>query len=175
MKTAWRWIIPAALFAVAAHAANPVKVSIGWEYKDVAAKVELYEPKNFVRLWETRSVKSAGELPIAGKIEGSTFRLAPGERKRFVLVMRNDTDKPLYFFAAPHQVLPVEHSLGFKFKCLCVNHAFIVGPKETWYRVVELQMSDGFVGNELAITHALIGIDEKRAKEFSQPAGMPDM
>jgi hypothetical protein len=175
MSTTWRWMAPAALLALTAQAAEPINVSIGWQYKDIAAHIELYEAKGYPRLWETRSVKSVSDLPIAGKIDSAAFKLRPGEKKRFVLVMRNDTDKPLYFFAAPHQVSPVEHSLGFKFKCLCVNHAFIVGPKETWYRVVELHMSQGFVGDALAITHTIIGIDEKRAKEFSQPAGMPDM
>lgn len=175
MNTAWVWMGAAALLVGAAQAAGPAKVSIGWDYKDIGTKMEIYEPKGHPRLWETKSVKAPSELPIAGKIEDSAFKLMPGERKRFVLVMHNDTDTPTYFFAAPHQAHPVEHSLGFKFKCLCVNHAFTVGPKETWYRVVELQMSDGFVGDELAITHTIIGIEEKRAREFSKPTGMPDM
>ncbi len=175
MRSALIWMAPIALLALTAHAAASTKVSIDWLYKDTAAKIELYEPKDRPRLWETRSVKSMSELPVAGKIQDAAFKLAPGEKKRFVLVVRNDSDKPLYFFAAPHQALPVEHTLGFKFKCLCVNHAFIVPPREIWYRVVELQMSEGFVGDTLAITHTIIGIDEKRAKEFSRPTGMPDM
>ena len=175
MRTALIWMAPMALLTLTADAAESTKVSINRQYKDTAARIELYEPKDRPRLWETKSVKSPGELPIAGKIEGATFELEPGEKKRFVLVVRNDSDKPLYFFAAPHQALPVEHTLGFKFKCLCVNHAFIVPPREIWYRVVELQLSEGFVGDTLAITHTIIGIDEKRAKEFSRPTGMPDM
>ena len=175
MRSALTWMAPIALLALTAHAAASTKVSINWEYKDSAAKIESYEAKDRPRLWETRSVKSMSELPVAGKMQEAALTLAPGEKKRFVLVVRNDSDKPLYFFAAPHQALPLEHTLGFKFKCLCVNHAFIVGPKETWYRVVELQMSEGFVGDALAITHAIIGIDGKRAKEFSHPAGMHDM
>lgn len=175
MKTAWAWMGAVALFAGAAQAAGPVRVNIAWDYRDIATKVEIYEPKGHPRLWETKAVKTATELPITGKIDGSAFDLVPGQKKRFVLTMRNDTDRTLYFFAAPHQVHPVEHSLGFKFKCLCVNHAFTVAPKETWYRVVEFYLSDGFVGNELTISHTIIGIDDKRAKEFSKPTGMPDM
>jgi len=109
----------------AVHAADRVKVNIGWEYKDIEAKVELYEVKNRSRLWETKSVKLINLAPIGDKIESSVLLLEPGQSKRFVLVMRNETEKPLFFFAAPHVAHPVEHSLGFKFRCLCINHAFI--------------------------------------------------
>jgi len=156
------------------QAASPAKITINWEYKNFAEKVELFEAKGYPRLWETKSVKTVAELPIAGRLEAASFTLDPGARKRFVLVMRNDGNKPLYFFAAPHQTHPVEHSLGFKFKCLCVNHAFTVGPKEVWYRVVELQLAEGFVGDALTVTHTIIGIDAARAKEFSQPVGGTD-
>lgn len=152
-----------------------VKVNIGWEYRGVESPIELFEVKGRPHLWETKSVKSSETAPIGTRIGTSAFEMSPQEVRRFVLVMKNNSDKPIYFFAAPHQVLPPEYSLGFKFKCLCVNHAYTVGPHETWYRVVELRLSDGFVGDKMSITHTIIGIDAKRAKEFSQPREMPDM
>lgn len=165
----------ALLLSSLVQAAESASVSVNWAYKDFSAKVELYEVKGQSRLWETKSVKSLNQAPVAERMESQDFRLNPGDSKRFALVVRNDTDRPLYFFAAPHQVHPVEHSLGFKFKCLCVNHAFVVGPREIWYRVVELRLSEAFVGPELTITHTILGIDEPRARAFSQPVGMPDM
>jgi len=159
----------------AVHAADRVKVNIGWEYKDIEAKVELYEVKNRSRLWETKSVKLINLAPIGDKIESSVLLLEPGQSKRFVLVMRNETEKPLFFFAAPHVAHPVEHSLGFKFRCLCINHAFTIGPNETWYRIVELRLANGFVGREFSVTHSVIRIDQSRAKLFAKEPVLPDL
>jgi hypothetical protein len=174
MRQGWFALIMAVVWS-SVHSDESATVHINWTYKDFPAKVELYGVKGHPRLWETKSVKSLDHAPVVARLESSDFRLGPGDRVRFALVVRNDTDKPLYFFAAPHQAHPVEHSLGFKFKCLCVNHAFVVAPRETWYRVVELSLSEAFVGSELTITHTILGIDEVRARAFSRPSGMSDM
>ena len=79
----------------------------------------------------------------------------------------------MYFFAAPHVVEPAEYSLGFKFKCLCINHAFSIGPKETWYRVVELRVSKDVVGDNLNITHTIVGIDKDKMKQFEIKKAKP--
>lgn len=167
--------LSALLFSCTAGASDTVRVRIDWVYKDLSSRIEMYEVKGHARLWDTRSVKNLDMAPVAGKIESPVLTLGLGSSKRFVLVMRNETNKPIYFFAAPHHVQPVEYSLGFKFKCLCINHAFTVGSGETWYRVVELRVSDGIVGDMLTITHALIGIDQNRADAFSREHGIPEM
>lgn len=150
-----------------ALAASPVTVDIRWEYLKFGANVELFEIDGRQRLWETKSVKGIAEAPLAAPIAGSAITLNAGRKKRFALVVRNETAEPLYFFAAPHVINPAEHSLGFKFKCLCINHAFAVGPGEVWYRIVEFWLSKDFVGNELTVTHSIIGIDKPRAEAFS--------
>lgn len=129
-------------------------------------------------LWLTNSVANLVAAPVGEKIETSSFELTPGQRKRFVLIVKNPTDKPKHFFAAPHTVHPEEESLGFKFKCLCINHAYTINAKEIWYRVVDFRLSQKFVGKELTITHTIIGIDSKRAASFLQEhdmSAMPDM
>ena len=174
MRVAWCCLVFMASSFFSVHAADKVKVNIGWEYKDIGAKVELHEVKSRSRLWETKSVKLMNLAPIGNKIENSVLLLEPGQSKRFALVMRNETEKPLFFFAAPHVAHPVEHSLGFKFRCLCINHAFTVGPKETWYRIVEFRLANGFVGRELSVTHSVIRIDQSRAKLFAKEPVLPD-
>jgi hypothetical protein len=126
-------------------------------------------PGNQSKLWEMGTSDSEGQLPIGDEIVNGALEVKPGSATRFVLVMRNTTNAPMYFFAAPHHVNPVQLSLGFKFKCLCINHAFEVPPGHTWYRVVELRMDEGFKGNEITIEHALIGLDEERKKAFEMP------
>jgi cytochrome c oxidase assembly protein Cox11 len=104
----------------------------------------------------------------------TTLTLEPGQDRRFVLVVQNTGDQPLYFFAAPHVVQPPDQALGFKFKCLCVNRAYIVGPHETWYRVVEFRLSPDFAGQQLTVMHTIIGIDKKRADAFSKDPVIPE-
>ncbi len=165
-----------ATLAWPALAAGPaVKIGVQWLYKDFPDPVTLYEVKDNPSLWETRSVPGLTQAPIGTPIQGASFELTPGQHKRFAMVVQNTTDHPLYFFAAPHRVQPEEAALGFKFKCLCVNRAYTVGPKEIWYRVLELRLGQNFVGNELTLTHTLVGIDKKRAAAFSTESLMPDM
>lgn len=174
MRMGWIGAVLVALVPITAESASPVKVNIAWEYKDFSEKIEIRETKGKPRLWETKSINLSPQAPLGDKIGNSAFVLEPGQAKRFALVVRNESDKPIFFFAAPHGVHPVEHSLGFKFKCLCINHAFSVGPKETWYRIVEFTLSKQFVGSELTVTHSIIGIDKDRAGAFSMAPAIPD-
>lgn len=155
------------LLPLPALADAPVTVDIRWEYHTFGAEIELYEVEGRPRLWETKSVKGLADAPVAAPIEGSSITLNAGRKKRFALVIRNETTEPLYFFAAPHVINPVEHSLGFKFKCLCINHAFAIGPGEVWYRIVEFWLSKNFEGDRLTVTHSIINIGKARAEAFA--------
>lgn len=145
-----------------------VRVKIQWDYKNVPLRIELYEPatERPVQLWDTGSVAAPQEAPVSIPIHNGEFIQRPGGNKTFVLTMKNPGTKPVHFFAAPHHVDPQEHSLGFHFNCLCVNHVFTVPPGHTWYRVVRLQMHKDFRGETLAIRHTLIGAGEEQMKVF---------
>jgi hypothetical protein len=160
---------------VSAAAQEPVKVSIQWDYKDFPGEIVLHEAKQGARLWDTRGVATLGDAPVGKRIENAVLSVTPGQNRRFVLVVHNSGKKPLYFFAAPHAVHPAEHTLGFKFKCLCIDHAFTVAPGASWYRVVELRLAKDFVGKELTVRHAIIGIDKLRASSFSNKPAAPDL
>ena len=71
MRVAWCCLVFMASSFFSVHAADKVKVNIGWEYKDIGAKVELHEVKSRSRLWETKSVKLMNLAPIGNKIENS--------------------------------------------------------------------------------------------------------
>jgi len=166
------------LLAGSACAEPAVKIDIKWLYKDFVSPVNIYEVKGRPLLWQTNSVANLAAAPVGSPISSASFQLAPGQKKRFVLIVQNNTDKPQHFFAAPHSAKPEEQALGFKFKCLCINHAYSINPRETWYRVVEFRLSPQFEGDGLAISHTIIGIDSKRAASFSQEhemSSMPDM
>ncbi|MFO1518282.1 MAG: hypothetical protein U1F57_01245 [bacterium] len=147
-------------------AGGPVSVKIAWDYKDVPAPMKIYElsTTKHAELWDTGTGGKLEDLPVSKEIADSNLSLSPGSKKMFVLVLKNTTAQPLYFFAAPHVVNPPELSLGFKFKCLCINHVYQVAPGQYWYRVVELNMDPSYVGNAVEIKHTLIKVDEARAK-----------
>lgn len=152
--------------------ADQVKVHLAFEPVEFKGEMEIFEvkPRTHTALWQTETEKDEDKIPIGERIEKNTFEMRPGSTKRMVLVMRNPTKETKYFFAAPHVVDPPVYSLGFKFKCLCINHAFSIPPGEIWYRVVELRMDKDFVGDAFEIKHSLIGLDAARAKEFELKA-----
>lgn len=152
--------------------ANKVSIHIQWESTTLPLKMEIREPNGAqtLALWTTGSVKEGKLVPFGDLIPENTIVLKPGSKKQFLLVMKNPTDTAVHFFAAPHSAMPVEHSFGFKFKCLCVNHAFTVPPKETWYRVVEIRLAPDYLGDELILTHNLISISRERMLQFEKSA-----
>jgi len=141
-----------------------VEVSITWDYRDLPLKMDIREPSGLrpLELWTTDLVQNLQNAPFSSLIPDSKFQLPPGGKKSFVLTMTNSGTEDIYFFAAPHIASPVEHSLGFKFKCLCVNHVFHVPIGSTWYRAVEFKLSDHFLGNRLVVSHTLIGTTKDR-------------
>lgn len=147
-----------------------IRAGILWEKKGFPFEMELYEGaiQRPVDLWATGSVKNIEDAPVSVRIEGNDLFLKPGAKKRFVLVVKNESDKDFYFFAAPHSMEPAEGSLGFKFKCLCINHAFYIPPREIWYRVVELRTGGEALSRDLKITHTLIGMDEERLRIYQK-------
>ncbi|TGM34800.1 LIC11469 family lipoprotein adhesin Lsa20 [Leptospira biflexa] len=149
-----------------------VKLDVKWEYTSLPLEMEIREPSGaqVLALWTTGSVPEGKKAPFGDPIPNGQIVLKPGSKKQFLLVMKNTTENPVYFFAAPHSAMPVEHSFGFKFKCLCVNHAFSVPPKETWYRVVEIRLAPDYLGDSLVLTHNLIGISHERMLQFEKSA-----
>ncbi len=153
--------------------AETLSAKIDWQYQNIAPGMHIYELKAGAKapLWQTATVKDAAQLPVGKEIADGELQIEKGTPRRFVLVYQNTGDQPLYFFATPHHAEPAEYSLGFKFKCLCIDHAYSVGPHETWYRVVELRTSRDMAGKAISLTHMLVGIDKTRMEKFSlQPA-----
>lgn len=167
MKTLFCALVLVAL-ASSVHA-EEITAKIDWQYQSIASGMHIYEvkPGEHPNLWQTVSEKNPAKLPIGKEIANGELHFEKGSAKRFVLVYNNPGNTPLYFFATPHHVEPAEYSLGFKFKCLCIDHAYSVGPHESWYRVVELRTSRDMAGNAISLTHTLVGIDETRMKKFS--------
>lgn len=150
-----------------------LRIQLGWKYVNLPAglmKTHELGANASPKLWETGTATALSATPAGSEIPEGKLLLYPGSNKTFVLVIRNTTKQPLYFFAAPHQVSPAAASLGFKFKCLCVNHAFKVAPGAIWYRVVQLQLAEKYRGEgTLEIVHDLIGIDARQMQDFALP------
>lgn len=147
--------------------AAPTNIIIEWTYKNIKGlKIELHEVDEKIPLWNTKNSQTLENTGIKDLIKDNSLTVEPNRRRKFALVAFNNTNKPIYFFAAPHSTTPDELSLGLRFKCLCVNHAFKIEPKMYWYRVVELRLDPGYNAKKMKITHSIIGVDSKKAKEF---------
>lgn len=172
------WMLPFLDIHPVFAAPQSVNADIKWSYQKVTGAMKIYEPTAArpLTLWEMGNGKTLADLPVAKEIANARVQIPIGGKKQFILVMKNDTTKVAYFFAAPHAMDPPEYSLGFKFKCLCVNHVFKIPPGEFWYRVVELHLDENYGGGEaITITHNLIGVAEDRMQEEETPAkGKPE-
>jgi hypothetical protein len=159
-----------------AHAGVDVDVALDWRVENLAGKMQVYTlaPEKKVPLWQTRVVGTLAETPAGALLPAGHKLLRKGQNHRFVLVYKNEAPTTEFFFAAPHAVDPAESSLGFKFKCLCVNRAYEVPAGKVWYRVVELRLAKNMVGDRLAVSHTLVGIDKSRAEEFSHDSESGD-
>lgn len=153
------FLLPFESFAISSN------IQIEWRYTKVPIKIRIHEVEQTLPLFKMDSVKGLQGTGVGPEIAGSVLQLEPNRRRMFALVAKNDTAKAVHFFAAPHQAHPAVNSFGFKFKCLCVNHVYRVGPGETWYRVVELRLASQFKGSSLTITHDIIGVGEAEYKD----------
>ena len=158
------------LFSLLSHADTQIPIKIGWNYKNATFEMKTYTVKDSAVVWATNNVLKLEGTPVLSIIPDSKLLMSPNRRMKFALVAHNPTSKPIYFFAAPHTALPSEHSLGFKFKCLCMNHAFKIEPKSYWYRIVEFRLSPSYDGTNLQVTHDIIGINAETAKKYVDPA-----
>lgn len=146
---------------------TPVKVKFLWDGDGFPAEMKVYELKKGVNLplWTTGATDDKN-LPIGKEIPNEKgMMMKRGATQRFVLSLKNSTKKDLYFFATPHTVDPAKHSLGFDFRCLCLNHAYHAPAGKTWYRVVTLQLDPEFSGKSVEVKHALIPVSKQRAEQ----------
>jgi hypothetical protein len=159
-------LLMGAIAQAAAPEPAPVPVRVAWTYDGIPPEMKLYALKPGIwPIWQTETVERASDAPVIDEIPASTVRLRPGEARTVALFYTNRSGRTVRFFAAPHHVEPESDSLGFKFKCLCTNHVYVVPPGRSWYRIVELKLAKGFVGDHLDIRHRLIEVDETRVEE----------
>ncbi|MEK6750218.1 MAG: hypothetical protein AABY83_13620 [Pseudomonadota bacterium] len=142
---------------------DPIHIHLQWQYSELHAQMEVYEPKTKPRqrVWKTRSVTDWARVPVTKRLDDARFDIMPGTAKRLVLVMRNDTDQPLRFMAAPHEAEPLGgKDARFRFKCLCVHQTFVVGAHQIWFRVVELRAAPSVIDKNITLTHTLMGVPD---------------
>lgn len=82
--------------------ASKVSIQIQWETTTLPLQMEIREPSGAqtLALWTTGSVKEGKQAPFGDLISDSNLVLKPGSKKQFLLVMKNPTDTPVYFFCS---------------------------------------------------------------------------
>jgi hypothetical protein len=153
--------------ALALTGSSSVQVRLVFKPTNFQIGVHAFElaPGRRFPLWQMGSARDRKDLPTGKELADLAISVDPGSARRFLLAFENPGDEPIHFFAAPHGVAPAENALGFKFKCLCVNHAFLIPAHGWWYRVVEVRMSEGTSGT-LTVEHNLFRVSAAKAKAF---------
>ncbi|MFN7904153.1 MAG: hypothetical protein ACK5P5_03125 [Pseudobdellovibrionaceae bacterium] len=155
-------------FAIKKHnqKVSNVTVSIQWKYKNFPLEMMLYHPATSFQgkfVGRTGVVGSMKKAKLGEQIQGE-IQVARDSSFSAVLVVKNTTKQDVYFFAVPHEVSPIEASLGHQFFCLCKNLVFKVPPGKVWYRVVNLEISPEFMNiDKFKIEHQIIGISRVEA------------
>jgi hypothetical protein len=148
---------------------SPLKTTfhLKWRYKKFPANIRLFEVSNSTvpRLNVTLNDNNwEKNLPIVREITDGKVTLEGASFKMLAMVVENTSDKPLYFYAAPHSIEPAQGSLGVKFYCLCFGDIFRIRPKTTWYRLVQVRVFPSNRTPEITMVHEILGIDEAKAK-----------
>lgn len=147
---------------------------ISWDYQNFPFRISLYDLKNpkIIKVGSTGRLKNRTDSLLANPIVTPSIWVPEGDRYIFALAVENTSNRKFYFHVVPHEVTPIEYSLGTKFNCLCYGHIYSVGPGQTWYRIVSLQNVTPSLGTQFAIRHKVIGLDQKfyfkDAKEFQE-------
>lgn len=149
---------------------RPIEFEMKWLYSNFPFKMRLHEVDPSIPLWNMGTSKKLPQF-VKDEIPKSKIEVAPGQRKKFALVFFNHTNETKYFFASPHEINPAEFSLGFKYNCLCMNHAYRVAPKSYWYRSVELRVGNKYRNKKpVAILHTMVGLTPEEGKMFLDPS-----
>ena len=121
--------------------------------------VELYsvDPDASFDEQETKIVALGEKGPLIKKMTNTFFMSNPGT-KNMAMVVDNNSDKDLFFFANIHNVKPPEAAVGTKFTCLCSNHVYRVPAKKRWYRLVRLSIIPTFNSPSVTMDHQIIGL-----------------
>ncbi|MDA1241311.1 MAG: hypothetical protein O2798_10800, partial [Chloroflexi bacterium] len=137
---------------------GPAEIRVRWHVDGtVAATVAIHEPPPGQALYEVRTYL-AGDTPEAGPlIEDATLRTDFGEPRRFIAVLRNESDEPLRFWVTPHLPAPHLAADGLLMFCLCTGETYEVPGGGTWTRVMEFGVTrrSGLQG-PLTLTHVIV-------------------
>ncbi len=145
---------------------STTKVALTWSYENFPSKIKLYKlkPDQEHYISKTAVADSIGESPVTAEIPGQIEAKLNGSTA-FALVVQNDTEKDIYFYAVPHEMNPHHASAGHYFECLCVGRVYRVPAKKVWYRIVRINLNESFKPLiSFEINHKIVGLDKNEAE-----------
>lgn len=140
-----------------------VVVTIEAKRSNFPLDVKLYEvhPSELEKIFLSRNVKDVKTyIPTLAEVKDNKLVFLGPSSKALAYVIENKSDKPMYFFVAPHGIAPAADGLGVKWKCLCLGEVFRIRPRHTWVRVTELRLLSQNRASKLAVAHEFVGVAE---------------
>lgn len=99
-----------------------------------------------------------GEAPDFGKeLPDGRIHGEIGSLVQVLLVVRNPTDEPLPFWAAPHLPMPRNSEAGLLIQCLCTGQQYEIAPHGTWTKVIAAGLNpEAKTRGPVVLTHVLV-------------------
>lgn len=149
------------------YARPTTQVKLTWDNESLPLKMQVYTVKKEKAAFisETGVAKTLQETPAVAEVRGPITATLDGGTPE-VLIMKNDSDQDVYFFAVPHEMNPHHASAGHYFECLCIGRVYKVPKKSVWYRIVRINLNNSFEKlKSFEINHKLIGLTKAQVDE----------
>lgn len=147
--------------------APQLQFKFSWTYSGSPFQVRLFEAgagsANYAP--GTNGTKaSLRALPLGTEITTGQVAVPRGQYRKLFFVVENPSDRQFHFFVSPHEVRPVEKSVGHRIDCLCFGQNYFARPKSVWYRVLGIHAQPGAPVDVFEISHKVVGVDHQRVR-----------
>jgi hypothetical protein len=125
-------------------------------------KTRLYElPSSMIdRTGESLNTTNTSRiLDGARELKEGMIQMPSESYRMIAITVENNTTAPVYFHVAQHSIAPADEALGIKFVCLCNGTVYRARPKETWVRIMKLQISSANRASKFDLVHTIYGIE----------------
>lgn len=147
-----------------------IDVKLEFTYNNFEFPIRIYQ------ILDSSKIKSAKvnvsrdrkDLPFGTEYTGRSVKVRKGGVQSVAIAIENTTEKAVFFFAAPHDTVPSENSLGNKFSCFCYGQVYRVPPKSTFYRIATIQTIENSLGNEVIFRHKIVGISPEKLLQMKE-------
>lgn len=136
----------------------PVEMHIRWVIDEsFPVTISIHEPPADQALYEVHTYEAGAAPDLGEPIPRNVLRADYSEPRRFIARMRNESDRAVRFWVAPHQSTPHVEEQGLMMFCLCTGEVYEVPANGTWTRIMEFGITRrAELEGPIALTHVIV-------------------